>query len=290
MQFRAVPPPQRDPTEEPAHRDDVAQGERHRAPAQRIGDQAAVGDGVERPSAEDRAAEARGEGDEQPGHGGRTWRIVIRQDREEAECENDEHGDDALGQEPHLAVLPQEKDERLAAAPILQGPEVAVKMDKDELVQKVHDALYASKIISYAQGLDLIQEVSKVHDWGVNLGSTAKIWRGGCIIRARFLNRITEAYERTPDLTNLMLDGFFTDILNANQSAWREVVALGVINGIPMPAFSASLSYYDSYRSEVLPANLLQAQRDFFGAHTYERVDKPAGEWFHTKWPELIED
>lgn len=187
-------------------------------------------------------------------------------------------------------ILSSKKDERLAAAPILEGPEAAVTMDKEELVQKVHDALYASKIISYAQGLDLIQEVSNVHDWGVDLGSCARIWRGGCIIRARFLNRITEAYERTPDLTNLMLDGFFTEVLNSNQGAWREIVALGVTNGIPMPAFSASLSYYDAYRSPVLPANLLQAQRDFFGAHTYERIDKPAGEWFHTTWPELIED
>ena len=186
-------------------------------------------------------------------------------------------------------ILSSKKDERLAAAPILQGPDPVVSMDKEELVQKVHDALYASKIISYAQGLDLIKVVSEVHGWGVDLGSCARIWRGGCIIRARFLNRITEAYERDGDLTNLMLDNFFTDILNNNQAAWREIVALGVTNGIPVPAFSASLSYYDSYRSEVLPANLLQAQRDFFGAHTYERTDKPAGEFFHTKWPELIE-
>lgn len=186
-------------------------------------------------------------------------------------------------------ILSSKKDERLAAAPILEGPNAAVSMDKEELVQKVHDALYASKIISYAQGLDLIKVVSEVHGWGVDLGSCARIWRGGCIIRARFLNRITEAYERNTDLTNLMLDDFFTEILNGNQAAWREIVAFGVTNGIPVPAFSASLSYYDSYRSEVLPANLLQAQRDFFGAHTYERVDKPAGEFFHTKWPELIE-
>ncbi|MEM9280877.1 MAG: decarboxylating NADP(+)-dependent phosphogluconate dehydrogenase [Verrucomicrobiota bacterium] len=187
-------------------------------------------------------------------------------------------------------ILSSKKVERLAAAPILQGPDPAIGMEKDELVQKVHDALYASKVISYAQGLDLIKTVSEVHDWGVDLGSCARIWRGGCIIRARFLNRITEAYERNGDLTNLMLDDFFTDILNSNQAAWREVVSLGILNGIPVPAFSASLSYYDSYRSEVLPANLLQAQRDFFGAHTYERIDKPAGEFFHTKWPELIED
>jgi 6-phosphogluconate dehydrogenase len=186
-------------------------------------------------------------------------------------------------------ILSSKKDERLAAAPILDGPEAAITMDKEELVQKVHDALYASKIISYAQGLDLIKTVSEVHDWGVNLGSTAQIWRGGCIIRARFLNDITDAYQRTPDLTNLMLDNFFTEILNKHQQSWREIVSLGVMNGVPMPAFSASLSYYDSYRSPVLPANLLQAQRDFFGAHTYERTDKPAGEFFHTKWPELLD-
>lgn len=186
-------------------------------------------------------------------------------------------------------VLSSKKDERVAAAPVLNGPDPAIEMDKEELVQKVHDALYASKIISYAQGLDLIKVVSEEHGWGVNLGSTAQIWRGGCIIRARFLNDITEAYQRNPELTNLMLDDFFTDILNRNQAAWREVVAIGVTNGIPVPAFSASLGYYDSYRSEVLPANLIQAQRDFFGAHTYERIDKPAGEFFHTTWPELID-
>lgn len=186
-------------------------------------------------------------------------------------------------------VLSSKKDERVAAAPVLNGPDPAIEMDKEELVQKVHDALYASKIISYAQGLDLIKVVSEEHGWGVNLGSTAQIWRGGCIIRARFLNDITDAYQRNPELTNLMLDDFFTDILNRNQAAWRGVVAIGVTNGIPVPAFSASLGYYDSYRSEVLPANLIQAQRDFFGAHTYERIDKPAGEFFHTTWPELID-
>ena len=155
-------------------------------------------------------------------------------------------------------------------------------------MQKVHDALYASKIISYAQGLDLIKRVGEAHDWDLDLGGIARIWRGGCIIRARFLNRITEAYGRDPSLTNLMFDPFFKEVLNANQGVWREVVALGVANGIPVPAFSASLGYYDSYRSSRLPANLLQAQRDFFGAHTYERLDRPAGEYFHTDWPEVI--
>ena len=185
-------------------------------------------------------------------------------------------------------ILSSKKDERVAAAPVLNGPEAAIDVDKEELIQKVHDALYASKIISYAQGLDLIKVVSEKHEWGVNLGSTAQIWRGGCIIRARFLNDITDAFQRNPDLTNLMLDDFFTDILNRCEGAWREIVALGVMNGVPMPAFSASLGYYDSYRSPVLPANLIQAQRDFFGAHTYKRIDKPADQDFHTKWPELL--
>jgi 6-phosphogluconate dehydrogenase len=125
--------------------------------------------------------------------------------------------------------------------------------------------------------------------WGLDLGSIASIWRGGCIIRARFLNRISDAYRADPGLANLMLDPFFRDLLNRTQQPWREVVALAVGNGIPVPAFSASLAYYDSYRSARLPANLLQAQRDFFGAHTYERTDKPAGQMFHTDWPEVIE-
>ena len=134
-----------------------------------------------------------------------------------------------------------------------------------------------------------MKKVGDEHNWDLDLGSIARIWRGGCIIRARFLNRITEAYEKNPELGNLMLDPFFNDILNNAQQNWRDVVSLAISNGIPVPAFTASLGYYDSYRSERLPANLLQAQRDFFGAHTYERVDKPADEWFHTDWPEVID-
>ncbi|MFT5469540.1 MAG: 6-phosphogluconate dehydrogenase [Verrucomicrobiales bacterium] len=194
------------------------------------------------------------------------------------------------------------KDQRVAAAGVFEGPQIKIDIPKDELVQKVHDALYASKVVSYAQGLDLIKtvgelvnenpkkgELEKV-DWDLDFGAIARLWRGGCIIRARFLNRIAEAYARDPNLTNLMMDDFFKDVLHRSQAAWREVVALGIVNGIPVPAFSASLGYYDSYRSEILPANLLQAQRDFFGAHTYERIDKPKGEWFHTQWPEVVED
>ncbi|MAS95634.1 MAG: phosphogluconate dehydrogenase (NADP(+)-dependent, decarboxylating) [Verrucomicrobiales bacterium] len=187
-------------------------------------------------------------------------------------------------------ILSAIRDQRLAAAPVFEKPEVKIDIPKEELIQKVHDALYASKVISYAQGMDLIKTVGERQNWNLNLGGIAKIWRGGCIIRARFLNRITEAFERDADLTNLMLDPFFTDILNRSQSSWREVVTLAVNNAIPVPAFSASLSYFDSYRSERLPANLLQAQRDFFGAHTYERLDKPEGEFFHTDWPDVVED
>ena len=187
-------------------------------------------------------------------------------------------------------ILSAKKVERVAAAPKFDGPEAEIDLPKVELIQKVKDALYASKVVSYAQGLDLMKRVGDDHEWGLDLGSIARIWRGGCIIRARFLNRITEAYEQNPVLTNLMLDPFFNDILNQAQQNWRDVVALAISNGIPVPAFTASLGYYDSYRSERLPANLLQAQRDFFGAHTYERLDKPTDEWFHTDWPEVVVD
>ena len=186
-------------------------------------------------------------------------------------------------------VLSSKKEERLAASEQFPRPAPALELDSAELIQKVHDALYASKVISYAQGMDLIKNVGEKHDWGLDLVSIAKIWRGGCIIRARFLNRIAEAYERDRGLTNLVLDPFFTDILQRSESNWREATALAIRNAIPVPAFSASLGYYDSYRSERLPANLLQAQRDFFGAHTYERVDRERGEMFHTDWPSVIE-
>ena len=186
-------------------------------------------------------------------------------------------------------ILSSLKDQRLEAAPHFPRPAANITLDKKDLIAKVHDALYASKVVSYAQGMDLIKNVGNKHDWDLKLGEIAKIWRGGCIIRAKFLNRITEAYERNPDLTNLMLDPFFKDILTRGQDAWREIICLAVSNSISVPAFSASLSYFDGYRSERLPANLLQAQRDFFGAHTYQRVDKPADESFHTDWPDLLD-
>ncbi len=186
-------------------------------------------------------------------------------------------------------VLSSQKKQRVAASSVLQGPTPALSLEKKALVDKVHDALYASKVVSYTQGFDLIKTMGEKREWGLDLGGIASIWRGGCIIRARFLNRITEAYRGDAALANLMLAPFFKDLLNRTQQNWREVVALAVSNGIPVPAFSASLAYYDSYRSARLPANLLQALRDFFGAHTYERLDKPEGQFFHTEWPEVIE-
>jgi 6-phosphogluconate dehydrogenase len=162
-------------------------------------------------------------------------------------------------------------------------------VDRARLVAQVRDALYASKIVSYTQGFDLMRTMGAKKGWALDLGGIASIWRGGCIIRARFLNRITEAFRAEPGLTNLMLAPFFCDALNASQAAWREIVATAVGHGISVPAMSASLAYYDAYRSARLPANLLQAQRDFFGAHTYERIDRPAGQAFHTDWPEVIE-
>jgi 6-phosphogluconate dehydrogenase len=185
-------------------------------------------------------------------------------------------------------ILSSMKDRRVAASKELQGPKAEISAEKAALVKKAHDALYASKIISYAQGLDLITTMSKEKNWNLDLSKIAAIWRGGCIIRARFLNRITDAYRENPALDNLMLAPFFKEVLNTSQQNWREVVSMATLAGIPVPAFSASLGYYDSYRSSVLPANLLQAQRDFFGAHTYERTDKPRGEMFHTDWPEVI--
>ncbi len=191
-------------------------------------------------------------------------------------------------------VLSSQKALRVVASGLLQGPAprsmaALSPAAREALVHKVHDALYASKVVSYAQGLSLMRSMSDKKNWALDLGGIAAIWRGGCIIRARFLNRITEAYRAQPELDNLMLAPYFRDVLNRCQQAWREVVAIAVTQGLPVPAFSASLAYYDSLRSERLSANLLQAQRDFFGAHTYERIDKPAGQWFHTAWPEVIE-
>ncbi|HVF84537.1 MAG TPA: NADP-dependent phosphogluconate dehydrogenase [Abditibacteriaceae bacterium] len=175
------------------------------------------------------------------------------------------------------------KAERVDASKVLPGPtNTQFTGDREAFIESVHNALYASKIVSYAQGLALMKAASDANDWELGLGSIAAIWRGGCIIRARFLDRITEAYGRNSHLKNLMLDPFFTEILTRCQDGWRETVAHAQTVGVPVPAFGASLNYYDSYRSERLPHNLLQAQRDYFGAHTYERTDEAGS--FHTDW------
>jgi 6-phosphogluconate dehydrogenase len=182
-------------------------------------------------------------------------------------------------------VISSRKEERVAASEILPQPrDRTFKGNRDRFVDAVRDALYASKIISYAQGMELLRSGSTAYEWSLNLSDIATIWRGGCIIRAKFLNRIVEAYRRNPALQNLLLDRYFTRAIKRAQPKWRLVVSTAIKFGIPVPAFSASLAYYDSYRSARLPANLLQAQRDFFGAHTYERIDKPGV--FHTEWLE----
>jgi len=177
------------------------------------------------------------------------------------------------------------KDERVEASTVLSGPEAAVHENQAELIELVRQALYASKICSYAQGMSLIQKKGEQQGWNLNLGKVAAIWRGGCIIRAVFLDRITEAFDRNPNLKNLLVDNFFSTEIASKQDAWRKLICLTVMNGIPAPAMTGSLAYFDSYRTARLPANLTQAQRDFFGAHTYQRVDDVVGDEFvHSEW------
>ena len=182
-------------------------------------------------------------------------------------------------------VVSSRKEERMAASKILPQPRARkFKGNRNRLVDAVRDALYASKIVSYAQGMELLRAASGEYKWNLNLSDIATIWRGGCIIRAKFLNRIVEAYQCDAALHNLLLDRYFTRIIKKAQRNWRVAVSTAVKHGVAVPAFSASLAYFDSYRQAQLPANLLQAQRDFFGAHTYERIDKPGV--FHTEWIE----
>jgi len=181
------------------------------------------------------------------------------------------------------------KDERVAAARKLKGPKPLLPAAKDpekkkSFIADIRDALYASKIVSYAQGYMLMRAAAKEYKWNLNYGGIALMWRGGCIIRSRFLGKIKEAYDKNPKLNNLLLDDYFRGEVKKSQKGWRNVVAAAAKRGIPVPAFSTALAFFDSYRNAVLPANLLQAQRDYFGAHTYERVDKPRGEFFHTNW------
>src|SRR5215207_5631228 len=176
------------------------------------------------------------------------------------------------------------KDERVAAAKKLRGPKPKIPAERAKFVEDIRQALYASKIVSYAQGYMLMRAAAKEYNWNLNYGGIALMWRGGCIIRSRFLGKIKEAFDKNKRLSNLLLDQFFKKAIRDSQRSWRNVVATAAKKGIPVPAFSTALAFYDAYRSERLPANLLQAQRDYFGAHTYERLDKPRGQFFHTNW------
>ncbi|MFQ3619643.1 MAG: decarboxylating NADP(+)-dependent phosphogluconate dehydrogenase [Spirochaetales bacterium] len=176
------------------------------------------------------------------------------------------------------------KEERVEASKVLKGPKPKFEGDKEEFVEDIRKALLASKIVSYAQGYMLMREAAKEYNWNLNYGGIALVWRGGCIIRSVFLGRIKEAFDRNPNLNNLLIDDYFRKVIKKCEPSWRKVVATAAMNGIPVPAFSTALAFYDGYRSERLPANLLQAQRDYFGAHTYERIDKPRGQFFHTNW------
>jgi 6-phosphogluconate dehydrogenase len=176
------------------------------------------------------------------------------------------------------------KEERVAAAKKLKGPKPVIKGDQKKFIEAVRQALYASKIVSYAQGYMLMRAAAAEYKWNLNNGGIALMWRGGCIIRSVFLGKIKEAFDKNPQLSNLLLDPFFRKAIKDCQRSWRNVVAMAAKKGIPVPAFSTALAFYDGYRTERLPANLLQAQRDYFGAHTYERVDQPRGQFFHTNW------
>jgi 6-phosphogluconate dehydrogenase len=189
-----------------------------------------------------------------------------------------------IGEAVFSRCLSAIKEERVTASKVLSGPKPEFTGDKKVFLKDLHDAVFASKIISYAQGYALMEAAAKEYGWNLNYGGIALMWRGGCIIRSVFLGKIKEAFDNNPNLTNLLLDPFFKDIIETAQAGWRRVVAKAVENGIPTPAFATALNYYDGYRHERLPANLLQAQRDYFGAHTYERIDKPKGEFFHTNW------
>ena len=192
----------------------------------------------------------------------------------------------AIAAAVYARALSSLKEERVEASKILKGPVIKTESDKKEIIEAIKNALYCSKICAYAQGFQLIDKAQVAYNWKLNFGEIAQIWRGGCIIRARFLQKITDAYALDSRLKNLMLDPYFTQAMNDGQAGWRKVIALAVTNGIPAQGFCAALSYYDGYRSAVLPANLLQAQRDYFGAHTYERVDQPRGQFYHLDWPE----
>jgi len=189
-----------------------------------------------------------------------------------------------IGEAVFARCLSAQKDERVRASKVLPKHTQAFSGDKQAMIQAIRQALYASKIISYAQGFRLMREAAKEYKLALNYGDIALMWRGGCIIRSQFLNDIKQAYEQNPDLENLLLADFFVNAMKQADAGWRQAVIMGIQLGIPTPAFSSALAYYDGYRTERLPANLLQAQRDYFGAHSYERTDRPRGEFFHTDW------
>jgi len=189
-----------------------------------------------------------------------------------------------IGEAVHARCLSAMKDARVAASRILRGPQARFSGDKTAFIEDIRRALLASKLVSYAQGFMLMREASKEYHWNLNYGGVALVWRGGCIIRSAFLGKIKEAFDKNPNLENLLLDDHFRGVIERCQESWRRVVMKAVELGIPVPAFTTALAFFDGYRSARLPANLLQAQRDYFGAHTYERVDRPRGEFFHTNW------
>lgn len=189
-----------------------------------------------------------------------------------------------IGEAVYARSLSALKDDRVEASKILTGPKPKFEGNKTAFIEDLRKALYASKLVSYAQGYVLMKYAAKEFGWNLNYGGIALMWRGGCIIRSSFLGKIKEAFDKNPELNNLLLDPFFKEKILSSQEAWRRVVSTAVTNGIWIPALSTALNYFDGYRNDRLPANLLQAQRDYFGAHTYERIDKPRGQFFHTNW------
>jgi 6-phosphogluconate dehydrogenase len=189
-----------------------------------------------------------------------------------------------IGEAVFARCLSAAKDERTQASKVFSGPKLQMPQDKKAFITDLQKALYAAKIVSYAQGYLLMREAAKEYKWNLNYGGIALMWRGGCIIRSVFLGKIKDAFDKKPNLENLLLDTFFAKIVDDAQDSWRRIVSLAIQNGIPAPSLSSALTYFDGYRNEKLPANLLQAQRDYFGAHTYERTDKARGEFFHTNW------
>jgi 6-phosphogluconate dehydrogenase len=189
-----------------------------------------------------------------------------------------------IGEAVFARCLSAMKEDRVAASKILSGPPFQFSGDKKAFIEDVRQALLASKLVSYAQGFMLLAEAAKQYKWDLNYGGIALVWRAGCIIRSAFLGKIKEAFDRNPKLVNLLLDDYFHGVIERCQPSWRRVVVQAVAAGVPVPAFTTALSFFDGYRSERLPANLLQALRDYFGAHTYERIDRPRGQFFHTNW------